>query len=132
MEVDLGTQLQWVATAHYNTEHPHVHVALRGMTDRNQPLRLPKDYIRHGIRGSCRESNNTSNWISYRLGCRGIRTPRDPTDSLYLAGSHPQVRNTVPVGADRTEHFVVDLKKRAPMRGSTISNRDYYSWKNWN
>jgi len=44
--------------------------------------------------------------------------PRNPnaersTDSLYLAGSHPQ-SHTVPVGADRTEHFVVDLKKRAP------------------
>jgi hypothetical protein len=30
MEKDLGTPLQWVAVSHYNTEHPHVHVALRG------------------------------------------------------------------------------------------------------
>ena len=37
MESDLGTRLEWVATAHYNTEHPHVHVALRGITDLNQP-----------------------------------------------------------------------------------------------
>jgi len=29
MESDLGTKLEWVAVVHLNTEHPHVHVALR-------------------------------------------------------------------------------------------------------
>ena len=33
MEKDLGTRLEWVAVAHFNTEHPHVHVALRGIRD---------------------------------------------------------------------------------------------------
>ena len=28
MDRDLGAPLEWVAVAHYNTEHPHVHVAL--------------------------------------------------------------------------------------------------------
>ena len=28
MERDLGMPLEWVAAAHYNTEHPHVHMAL--------------------------------------------------------------------------------------------------------
>src|SRR5215472_3491474 len=50
MEVDLGTQLQWIATVHRNTEYPHVHVALRGVTEDGQPLRLPRDYVKHGIR----------------------------------------------------------------------------------
>jgi hypothetical protein len=27
MEKDLDTRLEWVAVPHYNTEHPHVHVA---------------------------------------------------------------------------------------------------------
>ena len=31
VERDLGTPLEWVAVAHHNTEHPHVHVALRGV-----------------------------------------------------------------------------------------------------
>src|SRR5438552_4622773 len=39
MEVDLGTRLQWVGTVHRNTEYPHVHVALRGITEDRQPLR---------------------------------------------------------------------------------------------
>jgi type IV secretory pathway VirD2 relaxase len=27
MEKDLDTRLEWVAVPHFNTEHPHVHVA---------------------------------------------------------------------------------------------------------
>jgi len=29
MEKDLGTDLEWVAAEHRNTEHPHVHVVIR-------------------------------------------------------------------------------------------------------
>ena len=50
METDLGTPLEWVAVAHFNTEHPHVHVALRGIGAEGGPLRLSRDYIREGIR----------------------------------------------------------------------------------
>lgn len=28
---ELNTELEWVAVAHFNTGHPHVHVALRGL-----------------------------------------------------------------------------------------------------
>ena len=48
---DLGdNHLEWVAVAHYNTEHPHVHVALRGIDGQRQPLRLERDYVKSGIR----------------------------------------------------------------------------------
>ena len=50
MEIDLGTMLEWVAAAHFNTEHPHVHVALRGVGAEGRPLRLSRDFIREGIR----------------------------------------------------------------------------------
>jgi len=50
METDLGTRLEWVAAAHFNTEHPHVHVALRGVGAEGQPLRLSRDFVREGIR----------------------------------------------------------------------------------
>ena len=50
METDLGTRLEWVAVAHFNTEHPHVHVALRGVGAEGRPLRLSRDFIREGIR----------------------------------------------------------------------------------
>lgn len=50
MEKDLGTPLEWVAAAHFNTEHPHVHIALRGRDQTGSSLRLSRDYIRSGIR----------------------------------------------------------------------------------
>ena len=50
MERDLGTPLEWAAAAHYNTEHPHVHVALRGIDAEGRPLRLSRDYVKQGIR----------------------------------------------------------------------------------
>ena len=54
METDLGVDLEWVATAHFNTGHPHVHIALRGRTD-GGPLRLDRDYIKSGIRKNAEE-----------------------------------------------------------------------------
>src|SRR5207237_2105799 len=50
MERDLHTELEWVAVIHYNTEHPHAHIALRGVDQRAKPLRLPREYVKSGSR----------------------------------------------------------------------------------
>jgi type IV secretory pathway VirD2 relaxase len=50
METDLGTRLEWVAVNHFNTEHPHTHVALRGLRADGSVLDLPRDYVKSGIR----------------------------------------------------------------------------------
>ena len=50
MEGDLATRLEWVAVSHFNTGHPHAHVALRGRRADGSPLTLVRDYIKHGIR----------------------------------------------------------------------------------
>jgi hypothetical protein len=50
MEKDLGTKLQWVAVKHFNTEHPHLHIALRGIREDGTALDLPRGYVRHGVR----------------------------------------------------------------------------------
>ena len=55
MEFDLGTGLQWVAVVHLNTEHPHVHIAVRGVRDDGRPLELRREYIRSGIRERAEE-----------------------------------------------------------------------------
>ena len=46
----LGAPLEWVAIAHFNTEHPHVHVALRGVDRAGQAVRFRREFIQHGIR----------------------------------------------------------------------------------
>lgn len=50
MERDLATRLDWVAVSHFNTEHPHVHVALRGRRADGSALTLGREYVKHGIR----------------------------------------------------------------------------------
>jgi len=55
MEKDLGTKLDWVAADHWNTEHPHIHVILRGRTDDGQDLVIARDYIKEGMRARAQD-----------------------------------------------------------------------------
>lgn len=48
--IDLETSLDWVAVTHWNTEHPHVHVIVRGITDAGDDLVISRDYIKEGLR----------------------------------------------------------------------------------
>ncbi|MAS15350.1 MAG: type VI secretion protein [Nitratireductor sp.] len=50
MEKDLGTELDWVAVDHWNTEHPHVHLIVRGVRDDGEDLVISRDYIKEGMR----------------------------------------------------------------------------------
>jgi type IV secretory pathway VirD2 relaxase len=45
MERDLGTQLEWVAIDHHNTDNDHVHLLIRGIRDDGRGLILDRDYI---------------------------------------------------------------------------------------
>jgi len=50
MEEDLGTRLDWMAVDHFNTEHPHTHIVLRGRDELGKDLVIARDYIAHGMR----------------------------------------------------------------------------------
>ncbi|MCX7587290.1 relaxase/mobilization nuclease domain-containing protein [Phenylobacterium sp. 58.2.17] len=47
---DLGTDLEWVAVDHWNTDNPHVHVLVRGRSDDVRDLVIGRDYISRGLR----------------------------------------------------------------------------------
>ncbi len=55
MEKDLDTRLDWVAADHWNTEHPHVHLIVRGVRDDGQDLVISRDYIKEGMRDRARD-----------------------------------------------------------------------------
>ncbi len=63
-ERDLGTRLEWAAVDHWNTEHPHVHVLVRGRTDTGEDLVISRDYIRSGLRA------RASHRVTLELGPR--------------------------------------------------------------
>lgn len=55
MEADLGTRLEWVGVDHWNTDNPHVHLLVRGVTDQGTDLVMARDYISHGLRSRAEE-----------------------------------------------------------------------------
>lgn len=53
---DLGQPyLQWVATAHFDTDQPHAHVLVRGRRGNDRDLVIPRDYIAYGLRARAQE-----------------------------------------------------------------------------
>lgn len=50
MERDLGTRLDWIAVDHWNTDNPHVHLLVRGVTEDGSDLVIARDYISRGLR----------------------------------------------------------------------------------
>lgn len=50
MARDLGTKLDWAAIDHWNSEHPHIHVLVRGRGDDGGDLVISRDYISRGLR----------------------------------------------------------------------------------
>ena len=74
MEQDLDLRLEWVAVAHFNTDHPHVHIALRGRTDAG-PLRLRPRLHQAGDPQQCREPVYRPTGIPDGVGCPRSRAP---------------------------------------------------------
>jgi len=75
MEKDLDTRLDWAAVGHWNTEHPHVHLIVRGVRDDGEDLVISRDYIKEGMRDRARDL------ITQELG---PRTDREIRCSLEL------------------------------------------------
>ena len=72
MEKDIGTELEWVAVEHHNTEHPHAHVVVRGVRSDGAALRMSREYIQQGIRSVA------ENLCTKQLG---YRTELDATEA---------------------------------------------------
>ncbi|MGA6970385.1 MAG: DUF3363 domain-containing protein [Candidatus Binatus sp.] len=55
MERDLGTRLEWAAIDHHDTDNPHVHILIRGITEAGNALSIDRNYIKSGIRDRSQE-----------------------------------------------------------------------------
>ncbi|MBL4802583.1 MAG: DUF3363 domain-containing protein [Emcibacter sp.] len=55
MEQDLQTRLDWVAVDHFDTDHPHTHLVLRGVDDRGKDLIIARSYMSFGMRNVASE-----------------------------------------------------------------------------
>lgn len=105
MENDLGTKFDWVAVDHFNTEHPHTHILLRGKDELGKDLVIARDYIAHGMRERARElvtlelGPQTEHELRQKLSAQveldrftdlDRQLVRDATDSLVDLQTAPQ------------------------------------------
>jgi hypothetical protein len=66
IEEQTGAPVQWAGVVHRNTEHPHVHILVRGRLPAGEPLKLPPALIRKGLREAVQSS------LTRQLGPRTI------------------------------------------------------------
>lgn len=52
---DLGTEIDWIGGAHFDTGRPHLHLLLRGKREDGRDLVIPREYVSHGLRNRARE-----------------------------------------------------------------------------
>ena len=81
MERDLGTRLEWAAIDHHDTDNPHVHILIRGITEAGNALSIDRNYIKSGIRDRSQEI------ASRELG---LRVERDILESRALVVTRDQ------------------------------------------
>jgi type IV secretory pathway VirD2 relaxase len=55
VERDLGRKLEWLAVNHFDTDHPHAHIVIRGVDRSGRELRLDRGYISNGLRWTAQE-----------------------------------------------------------------------------
>jgi type IV secretory pathway VirD2 relaxase len=103
MARDLGTDIDWVAVDHWNTDNPHIHVLVRGRVDDGSDLVIDGEYIQDGMRGRAEER------VTLELG---PRSERDIRAALQRE-----------VDADRWTGLDQRLKDRADALSGTVDLR---------
>jgi type IV secretory pathway VirD2 relaxase len=98
MERDLQTELEWVAVIHYNTEHPHAHIALRGVDQKGKSLRLPREYVKSGIRS--RAEDLLTKELGHRTIDDAIEAQRREVDQLRFTSLDRVIQRQNPAQAD--------------------------------
>jgi type IV secretory pathway VirD2 relaxase len=105
MEQDLGTHLEWVSVSHFNTDNPHVHVALRGVRDNGQSLTLGRDYISSGIRRVAEDL--CTQQLGYRSGIDVIEAQRREVQQQRFTSLDRMIARDDPKGGGESDHFRV-------------------------
>ncbi len=127
VEIDLHTPLEWVAVAHFNTAHPHIHVALRGRDKNGEGLMLEREYIRNGLRtvaqhfATVQLGHRTEQDATLALDRQVPLQRFTPLDRLILARTQPDGGvGDFPVTADPAR---AGLGRFASVREQSLASR---------
>ena len=118
--------LEWVAAIHYNTDHPHVHVALRGVDRENRAVRLRRDFIKQGIREIA--GNLCTQQLGYRSEFDAAAAQRREVGQLRFTSLDRIIARsaTVTTGDGDSSFFkvvVADPKTRGIKDGARLRNQ---------
>jgi type IV secretory pathway VirD2 relaxase len=107
MEKDVGTRLEWVAVIHRNTEHPHVHAALRGIREDRTPLDLERDYVRAGVRAIAED--RCTRQLGYRTDADAMEAERREIDKRRFTSLDRIITRRADLFEDRASatHFAL-------------------------
>src|ERR1700761_863155 len=94
---DLGTRLDWVAIDHWNTEHPHIHILVRGRADDGKDLVISRDYISTGFRA------RAGDLVTRELGPRSELEVRNGLEAEATAERWTRIDRSLAREAGRTE-----------------------------
>ena len=100
---DLGTRLDWVAVDHWNTEHPHIHILVRGRAEDGADLVISRDYIGSGLRA------RAGDLVTRELGPRSELEVRRGLEAEVTAERWTRLDRSLAREAGRAEG-VVDLR----------------------
>jgi type IV secretory pathway VirD2 relaxase len=127
MERDLGTTLEWVAVTHYNTSHPHVHIALRGVNNRGEALRLERDYIRVGIRRHAEQLCTAQ--LGYRTQFDVIEAQQREVEQHHYTSIDRLINRGQMEGENRTDeasYFTIAADSGDPMLHGSLKVQQYH------
>ena len=110
---DLGTRLDWVAVDHWNTEHPHVHILVRGRADDGADLVISRDYIGTGLRA------RAGDLVTRELGPRSELEVRRGLEAEVTAERWTRLDRVLAREAGRAEG-VIDLRPERDAAGDPL------------
>jgi len=113
-EQDLGTKLDWVAVDHWNTEHPHLHIIVRGVTDEGCDLVISRDYISRGLRA------RAGHLVTLELGPPSDLEVRLRLDAEIDADRWTRLDRALAAKATQNDR-IIDLQPEADPAGETRS-----------
>jgi type IV secretory pathway VirD2 relaxase len=113
MEKDLGTDLEWIGAEHHNTEHPHVHVVIRGVRNSGETLRLSREYVQQGIRSIA--ADLCTRQLGYRTELDGAEAERrEVTGKGFTSIDRRLLRDAQKFGPDLGSQYFTVSQNSAP------------------
>jgi hypothetical protein len=108
VEQEIGAVVEWVAVAHYNTGHPHVHIAMRGIDRQGREIRLSREFVQQGLRKIAEDW--CTNELGYRTQAQAMEAQRREVGEIRYTSLDRIIMCTNTV-VDEGTHFSVTCQR---------------------